>query len=111
MENMYAAFQIDRRDNVATALSALKPGKVPLRGDAARAETMAVEHIPAGHKLALRAIAPGEDIVKYGVRIGIATKAVPEGGWVHLHVMKSAYDERSGHLDVNTGAPKDIVYE
>jgi hypothetical protein len=30
---------------------------------------------------------------------------------VHLHVMRSLYDERSSHLDINTGAPKDTKYE
>ena len=107
---MYAAFVADRRDNVATALSALAPGSVPLRGDAAGQATVA-EPIPAGHKLAMADIPEGADVVKYGVRIGRATRYIPRGAWVHLHVMASAYDERSSHLDVNTGAPKDIRYE
>ena len=107
---MKAAFQIDRRDNVATALSALEPGLVSLRGDGSGVCRVA-EPIPAGHKLALRDIPEGADIVKYGVRIGIATQSIPAGHWVHLHVMRSAYDERSSHLDVNTGAPKDTKYE
>ena len=34
-----------------------------------------------------------------------------QGAWVHLHVMRSLYDERSSHLDINTGAPKDTKYE
>ena len=108
--DMAAAFVIDPRDNVATALSPLSPGPVPLRGDASAAALELREPIPAGHKAALRDIAAGEDIVKYGVRIGIATKAIPRGSWVHLPVMKSAYDERSSHLDPVTGAPKDTRY-
>ncbi len=72
---------------------------------------LAVEAIPTGHKIALRDIAPEEDIVKYGVVIGQATAAIPKGSWVHLHVMRSLYDERSGHLDTVTGAPKDTKYE
>ena len=35
----------------------------------------------------------------------------PAGSWVHLHVMRSVYDQRSSHLDVRTGAPKDTKYE
>lgn len=50
-------------------------------------------------------------IVKYGVVIGRATKDIPMGSWVHLHVMRSNYDERSSHLNVNTGAPEDTRYE
>ena len=52
-----------------------------------------------------------EMIVKYGVVIGRATKDIPMGSWVHLHVMRSNYDERSSHLNVNTGAPEDTRYE
>ena len=107
---MGAAFVIDRRDNVATALAPLEPGAVALRGDAA-GEVPVAEPIPAGHTLARLDIPEGADIVKYGVRIGIASRPSPRGGWVHLHCMKSAYVERSNHLDARTGAPRDTLYE
>ncbi|MGI5900724.1 MAG: UxaA family hydrolase [Christensenellales bacterium] len=107
-----AAFQIDIRDNVATALTPLPAlARVDLRGDAAFERTTAGQDIPLGHKIALRSIAVGEEIIKYGIVIGLATQAIPQGGWVHLHCMKSLYDERSSHLDGLTGAPKDIKYE
>lgn len=108
---MGAAFVIDRRDNVATALCALEPGEAALRGDAPAEAIRVAEAIPSGHKLALCDIPEGADIVKYGVRIGVATADIPRGAWVHLHVMRSAYDERSGHLDARTGAPMDTRYE
>ena len=108
---MQTAFQIDLKDNVATALEALVPGSVRLLGDAAAETIEAVTDVPVGHKIALRGIASGEDIVKYGVVIGRATAEIPAGSWVHLHVMHSNYDERSSHLDAVTGAPKDTVYE
>jgi len=110
MEVLYAAFLIDPQDNVATALSELRPGSVPLRGD--RITTMTAEEtIPAGHKLAVRDIQKGEDVVKYGIRIGRATEEIRTGTWVHLHNMCSVVDERSGHMDERTGAPKDTRYE
>lgn len=108
---MQTAFQIDMRDNVATALAALVPGEVALLGDAACKAIQAAQEVPVGHKIALRDIACGEMIVKYGVVIGRATADIPAGSWVHLHVMCSNYDERSSHLDVVTGAPKDVKYE
>ena len=108
---MQTAFQIDKTDNVATALTAIVPGQVRLLGDASFEEIEAVQEIPVGHKLALRGIAAGEMIVKYGVVIGRATQEIPMGSWVHLHVMRSNYDERSSHLNVNTGAPEDTRYE
>ena len=100
MDEKQNAFQINREDNVATALTPLVPGPVELRGDACAPEVEAVTEVPMGHKIALRDIRNGEDIVKYGV-----------GSWVHLHVMRSVYDQRSSHLDVRTGAPKDTKYE
>lgn len=108
---MAAAFVIDRQDNVATALSRLEAGRVALRGDAADTFAEVTQTVPAGHKLALTDIPEGGDIIKYGVRIGIATQRIPRGSWVHLQVMRSAYDERSSHLDSNTGAPRDIRYD
>ena len=108
---MQTAFQIDKRDNVATALTPIAPGPVRLLGDASPTEISAVEAIPVGHKIALVDIAPDEMIVKYGVVIGRATQPICAGSWVHLHVMRSKYDERSSHLDIQTGAPEDTRYE
>ena len=56
-------------------------------------------------------IRAGEDVIKYGVRIARATKDIRAGEWVHLHNIRSVYDERSSHLDAMTGAPKDTRYE
>ena len=105
------AFQIHVQDNVATALNVLKTGDVRLLGDANTKRISAMEEIPSGHKIALLGIARGEKIIKYGVPIGCATKDIPAGTWVHLHNIRSLYDERSSHLDVKTGAPKDTKYE
>jgi hypothetical protein len=44
-----------------------------------------------GHKIALRDIAAGERIVKYGAPIGSATEAIPHGGYVHSHNLASDY--------------------
>lgn len=105
------AFQIDYADNVATALEPLKPGLVTLRGDFSEAEIEACGEVPAGHKIALTDIGAGADIVKYNVVIGRASEPIKKGSWVHLHNIRSVYDERSSHLDAVTGAPKDTRYE
>lgn len=111
MGQTQTAFQIHLRDNVATALTPVRPGSVDILGDTAISDIGAVSDIPEGHKIALRDIQEGEDILKYGVVIGRATRDIAAGSWVHLHVMRSIYDERSSHLDVETGAPKDTCYE
>ena len=106
------AFQIDFSDNVATALEPLNRGTVVVRGDALIKNMQAVTDVPVGHKIALRDIKAGEEIVKYGVVIGRATEDIPSGSWVHLHNIKSIYDdERSSHVDAVTGTPKDTRYE
>jgi hypothetical protein len=47
--------------------------------------------IARGHKLACRAIAAGEKVMKYGAPIGSATRAIAPGDHVHLHNIKSDY--------------------
>jgi altronate hydrolase len=70
---------IDPRDDVAVALSALAAGDGIAQGVTAAAE------IPAGHKVALRAIAKGEPVRKYGWPIGHATADIAAGDHVHSH--------------------------
>ncbi len=107
---MQNAFQIAAADNVATALSNIHNGEVSLNPDAAVSSILACEEIPVGHKIALQDIAEGEEIIKYSVVIGKATQMIRKGTWVHLHCMRSCYDERSSHLDIHTGVPNDIDY-
>ena len=114
MDEDLKGFQIDSRDNVATALSMIPAGRDAgvigeHREDISRIR--ALDNIPCGHKIALCHIGAGDPIVKYNVVIGVATKDIPRGSWVHLHNIRSLYDERSSHLDAVTGAPKDTVYQ
>ena len=51
------------------------------------------DKIPAGHKFALRDIAAGEYVIKYGEVIGRATENIKKGEWVHTHNVKSHLDE------------------
>ena len=45
--------------------------------------------IPIGHKIALRDIAPGEGVVKYGVDIGKVVAPIKKGEHVHVHNLKT----------------------
>ena len=49
------------------------------------AEFAALDDIPAGHKVAVRAIAAGEPVHKYGQVIGIASGDIAVGAHVHVH--------------------------
>jgi altronate dehydratase len=77
---------ISDRDNVATALQALEPGRqLEIGGGAVDVR----EPVPSGHKIALRAIHAGEAVVKYGSPIGLATAEIPQGAHVHTHNLAS----------------------
>jgi altronate dehydratase small subunit len=104
------AFQIQSQDNVATMVEDIEDGLVELAG-AGHGEVSTSEKIMRGHKVAVRDISADEAIIKSGVRIGHATKPISRGAWVHLHNLASDLDERSGTLDVHSGAPTDTVYE
>ncbi len=53
-------------------------------GTEVAAGVIAVERIPAGHKVAVRALAPGDEIRRYGQIIGFATQPIAPGGHVHV---------------------------
>ena len=84
---MNAALVISARDNVATALEPLEPGQAITLGERS---VVVTEAIPRGHKMALRAIAAGEEVVKYGSPIGTASTAIASGAHVHTHNVASA---------------------
>lgn len=42
-----------------------------------------------GHKYALRDIAEGENVIKYGMPIGRASAPIPRGGHVHVHNLRT----------------------
>jgi len=69
-------------DNVAVAITPLAKGVALLIAEAA---ITVPQDIPAGHKLAIRAIRSQEKIFKYGHCIGHATQDIPAGAWVHSH--------------------------
>lgn len=104
-------FCINYIDNVATALTVNDAGVNVLLGETDSNSIISSEKINDGHKVALIDIKCGEGIIKYGVCIGSATRDIEKGEWVHLHNMKSNFDERSKTLDINTGVSTDIAYE
>ena len=73
---------IHPNDNVAVALRSIPAGTV-FAGVAAATE------IPQGHKMALKPLAEGEQVIKYGFSIGHTTASVEAGQWVHTHNMKT----------------------
>ena len=48
------------------------------------------EAVPLGHKFALHDIDAGADVIEYGARVAIASKAIHKGEHVHVHNVRSA---------------------
>lgn len=74
--------KIDRLDNVLVAIRDLPKGLV-IEADGDRIELL--DDIKGGHKIALRDISQGENIIKYGYPIGQAKVDILKGQWVHTH--------------------------
>ena len=108
--------KINAADNVVIALA----------DDLHKGETIDVdgvkitlkEDIVRGHKLALRDIAAGENVIKYGYPIGHATEAIPQGAWIHSHNLKTnlhdnleyTYDQKVYQLDIPKSDRKVMGY-
>jgi altronate dehydratase len=108
---MKRCFLIHPCDNVATLVEDADRERLLVVGAPTGATVAAVQAIPLGHKVALAGIEPDGEIVKYGVVIGLATRPIAPGEWVHLHNCRSRLDERSAGLDLHTGAAQDTAYE
>ena len=82
------ALRCSDKDNVAVLFEENVTAGTDVDVRDKRGNTMVIkinEAIPYGHKLALAAIAKGEDIIKYGESIGIATQDIAPGDYVHIH--------------------------
>lgn len=78
--------RIHEADNVAVALRPIAKGETLPIGEF---QVTTLEEIPQGHKVALKPIDAGGDVIKYGFRIGIAKEDIPAGGWIHVHNVKT----------------------
>ena len=79
-------------DDVAVVIVDISNGgevsAVTLDGDPQGTVT-AVQDIPLGHKIAMKDIAAGKEVIKYGRAIGKATTDIAKGQHVHTHNVKS----------------------
>lgn len=89
-----AILKIHEKDNVAVALDTIQEGETVAAGSIS---VKALENIDKGHKIALRDIKQGENIIKYGFPIGHATTDIKAGQWVHTHNVKTNLGEISNY--------------
>jgi len=84
------AIAIKGQDNVATAIKDIAAGQEAAVGVGEQTLMVPVmQDIAYGHKFALRAIAKGEEVLKYNCVIGRATCNIELGRHVHVHNMES----------------------
>ncbi|MET3471247.1 altronate hydrolase [Novosphingobium sp. 1529] len=97
------ALKIAPNDDVAVALQPLAAGQqVMIEGSAITLR----QAIPAGHKFALAALAPGAAVHRYGARIGLATAPIAPGDHVHSHNVKTALGGELAYAFAAPAAPR-----
>lgn len=79
-------------DDVGVAVADLAKGAeigaITLEGAPVRPVRL-VDDVPLGHKVAMRHIVKGKDVIEYGRVIGLAVQDAPEGSHVHTHSVKT----------------------
>jgi altronate dehydratase small subunit len=84
------AVLLDPRDDVAVLVEPVDAGaNITLVGANGTGSLTAVEALPLGHKVAVRALGEGEPVRKYGEVIGRMTAAASAGDHVHVHNLVS----------------------
>jgi len=95
-ENTEATILLNTKDNVAVAR---RP--IPKEADIGRGDLKALDLIGRGHKVALKPIRSGEEVIKYGQVIGVATQDIEAGRHVHLHNLAMVPSEHSHQFSVD----------
>ena len=100
---MPQAIHISPIDNVVVALHPIAKGTlVEVDGLA----VTALEDIPQGHKMAVKPIRNGENVIKYGFPIGHATADAAPGTWMHTH---NVHTNLSGEVEYSYNPSPDLA--
>ena len=83
----------DHRDNVGVVVVENLTAGTDILGvvteDNSEIRAVCNQDVPIGHKVALRDLAVGEAVIKYGQDIGKVVKPVHRGDHVHTHNLKT----------------------
>jgi altronate dehydratase small subunit len=75
-------------DNIAVATSELPEGSQRQVGGL---RVVLKTSVDVGHKFAVRRIGKGEKVIKYGAPIGVASRDIEPGEYIHIHNLASDY--------------------
>lgn len=93
---------LDPNDNVLGVARPIRAGEMlNIEGELVQLDQQA----GMGFKIAARPISKGEQILKYGAVIGVATHNITKGHLVHVHNIESTYMANT----VTTGTRKEII--
>ncbi|MWP49459.1 MULTISPECIES: UxaA family hydrolase [unclassified Gilliamella] len=91
---MKKTIKINDNDNVIIALEALQQGdRIVIEQLGTQQQITVLQDIPSGHKIAIKPIVQGNNVIKYGFPIGHATQAIQIGEHVHTHNVKTNLGE------------------
>ena len=97
--------RVHANDNVAVVVTA---GGLPAGARFATGLELR-EAIPEAHKVALADLAEGDAIVRYGVTIGYANRAIARGSWVHEGLMTAPEAPPLGDCPLATATPEPLA--
>lgn len=88
---MVNALIIDEKDTVAVAIEQLTKGNTACftLSDGSEKEITLLDDVQIYHKFAIKEMAKGSPVVKYGEHIGIAGCDINPGNHVHVHNVES----------------------
>jgi (2R)-sulfolactate sulfo-lyase subunit alpha len=93
MENRPHLLVHDHRDNVGVVvvenLAASTEMLCVITEDNSEFRAVANQDVPIGHKVALRDLAVGDTVIKYGQDIGRVVAPIRKGDHVHTHNLKT----------------------
>src|SRR5262245_2178652 len=90
---------LNEKDNVGVARLPI-PAETALVNNGRKITIL--ENVQPGHKIALRPVASGGSILKYGEIIGKATREIAPGEWVHTHNIKPDFSGKDYEFATNT---------
>jgi len=96
--------RVDARDNVAIVVN---QGELPAGSQFADGLVL-TEAVPEAHKVALKEIADGEAVLRYGVVIGYAKRPIARGSWVHEGLLISPIAPPLDECPLSTAVPESL---
>lgn len=101
-ETRLDCIRLHPNDNLVVALADLPAGAAL----AAEGLTLTAA-VPRGHKIATQAIEAGENVIRYGQIIGMATSAIAPGDHIHSHNLgMGPHSQDYAHASANTALPQ-----